>query len=342
MNIYDTATLNRVLQDLNQPASFLLDTYFPLVQTSTTEEIYFDVDKSKPRITPFVSPRHPGKVVDNGGYETKSFRPAYAKDKREFQPDGPLKRRIGEQIGGSSNPAARRAAALGAAMEDQLKMLTRREEVMASEALRTGAVTVAGDGYPSVTVNFGRDAALTKALTTTARWGETDVKPLRNMETWAGEIQDASGAVSPNVTFDPKAWELVRDDPEVEKFLEYRRGTSNSINIDPMIRGQGQDKARYVGSIGDLNFWVYQDTYVDDDGNTQKLLPDYTVIMGGGAIEGTRAYGVIQDEKANYRADRYFIKSWLEEDPAIRWMLLQSAPLVVPYRVNASFCATVR
>ena len=51
---------------------------------------------------------------------------------------------------------------------------------------------------------------------------------------------------------------------------------------------------------------------------------------------------MIEDEKAGYRAPQYFIKSWLEEDPAVRWLLLQCAPLIVPYPVNASFCATVR
>ena len=37
----------------------------------------------------------------------------------------------------------------------------------------------------------------------------------------------------------------------------------------------------------------------------------------------------------------YFSKSWVEEDPAVRYLMLQSAPLVVPYRVNASLCAKV-
>ena len=49
---------------------------------------------------------------------------------------------------------------------------------------------------------------------------------------------------------------------------------------------------------------------------------------------------MIMDEKAAFKALRYFSKSWLEEDPAVRWLLMQSAPLVVPYRPNASLCAT--
>ena len=67
------------------------------------------------------------------------------------------------------------------------------------------------------------------------------------------------------------------------------------------------------------------------------------VLLGSrSGIEGVRCYGAIKDEQAGFQANRYFPKSWLENDPAVRWMLLQSAPLVVPYRPNASMCVTVK
>jgi hypothetical protein len=37
----------------------------------------------------------------------------------------------------------------------------------------------------------------------------------------------------------------------------------------------------------------------------------------------------------------YFVKSWTEEDPSVRFLMLQSAPLVFPTRPNASFKAKV-
>jgi hypothetical protein len=143
---------------------------------------------------------------------------------------------------------------------------------------------------------------------------------------------------------DALAWRVFKSDPKVEKLLDIRRiADSTNLSLGPIAFGQGGELARYVGTIGDLDFWVYNDRYVDDNDVVQKLLPDYTVLVGStGQLEGTRCYGAIQDEKAGYRAQRYFSKSWLEEDPAVRWLLLQSAPLIVPYRPNASFCATVR
>lgn len=352
-DVFTTQRLAKVVERLDRPSSFLLDTFFPMVQTEDkgSEEIHFDIDESKPRITPFVHPTVAGKVVDNEGYRTESFRPAYAKDKRRFDPTMPLKRQIGEQIGGDMSPAQRYDAAVSVTLSNQLEMLTRREEVMASEALRLGQVTVAGEGYKTVVVNFGRDSTLTIALLTTARWGESGVSPLDNLESWCGRVSTKSGAACRDILMDPLAWALFKKDPQVVAQLDRAayRG-QDIVQVGPVVRGQGNDKYRYMGSIGDLDFYMGQDVYVDDAGNLQQILPDYTVMgaargdanSGRGGLEGTRCYGTILDPKANWSAVRYFSKMWDEEDPAVRWMLLQSAPLVVPYRPNASFCATVR
>jgi hypothetical protein len=350
MDIFATAVLNRTVEALDQPSSFLLDKFFPFVQTdATSEEIKFDVIDSKPRITPFVHPTKAGIVVNDQGYKTQSFKPAYVKDKRRFNPNQPLRRMAGEQIGGTMTPQQRREAQVAMSLKDQLDMLTRREEVMASEVLRTGKVTVKGEGYPEVVVDFGRHADLTAALGGSVEWGDAGVKPMDDLETFATAIQGKSGAVAKDVVMDPKAWNLFRNDADVKVLLD-RRAYMNyeDLSVGPMIRGQGNQKARYVGTIGDFDIWVYQDIYVDDDGNTQQMMPDYTVAMaasgvgGSGGLEGARAYGVIQDEKAGYKAERYFVKSWMEEDPAVRWLLLQSAPLVFPYRPNASGCWKVK
>lgn len=341
MDIFSTQVLAKVVERLHTPPSFLLDTFFPNVQTSDKEEIFFDVTDSKPRISPFVSPLLPGKVVDGSGYQTKSFKPAYVKDKRRFDANIPYKRMAGEIIGGSLSPAQRYERALATHLKDQLDNLTRREEVMAAEILRTGKVIVSGDGYPAQTVDFGRDAELTKALSGSATWDSSSVNPVDDLEDWAITLQDKSGVVAKTVVMDPQAWKIFRSNTTVQKYLDIRRGTNNTINIDPQIISESE-KARYAGSIGDFAIWVYNDTYIDDKGVTCKLLPEKTVLLGSRVgLEGTRCYGAIHDEKANWTANRYFTKSWLEEDPSVRWLLLQSAPLVVPYRPNASMCVTV-
>lgn len=245
MDIFSTHVLAKVVENLPTPSSFLLDTFFPNIQTSEKEEIFFDVTDSKPRITPFVSPLLPGKVVNGNGYQTKSFKPAYVKDKRRFDANIPFKRMAGETIGGNLSNAQRYERALATTLQDQLDNLTRREEVMAAEILRTGKTIVSGDGYPATTVDFGRDAALTKALVSENTWSGAGSKPLDNLEDWAAEIQNKAGVVAKTVVMDPDAWKIFRSNASVEKYLDYRRGTTNSLNKDPIVRGK-ESKARYV------------------------------------------------------------------------------------------------
>ncbi len=337
MDIFTTGVLRRVVRDLPQPQPFFLNSFFRNEQIETTEEIHFDVTNGKRRIAPFVSPVVAGKVVAQNGFSTKTFKPAYVKDKRVFNPQDTLKRTVGERIGGEISPAQRLQLKLATELVDQVEMLTRRLELMAVEALRRGKVTVTGDQYPTVEVDFGRDAGLTKALTTTARWGETGVSPLDDVDAWSMAVSLASGATANTVVMDVKAWQLFSADPKVVKLLDRFRG--NDV-LQSTVGGHG---AKYMGNTGVFDIWVYTDWYHDPDtGAVTSYLPDYTVIVTGPDLEGTRCFGAIQDEEAGFEAMPYFPKSWLEKDPSVRYLLMQSAPLIVPYRVNASLCATVR
>ena len=336
MDIFTTAVLAAVVAQLPQPAPFILNNYFRNIQTETSEDIHFDVDTSRRRLSPFVSPIVAGKVVLDKGYTTKVFSPAYIKDKRVFDPSRPFKRIIGEQIGGTMNPAQRLQAALASNLADQIDMLTRRQEIMAIETLRTGAITIDGDMYPVASLNFGRDAALTIALAGAARWGQAGIKPLDDVQTWSMLVTEKSGAAANTLVMDVEAWKLFSASADVVKLLDRFRGADQ---LSPTLTGQG---ARYMGNIGTFDIWVYVGWYEHPTtGAATPYLPANTVLVLGPDLEGTRAYGAIRDEAAGFQAMPYFAKSWVEDDPAVRYLMLQSAPLTVPYRVNASACATV-
>ena len=340
-NEFSTNVLARVIEDLPNPEAFLLNTFFPLVMEDPSEEIHFDIDKSKPRITPLVSPLVAGKIVQDRAFTTSTFRPAYAKDKRRFNPNQPLRRAIGERIGGALDPQQRRDLQIRLTLEDQLQMLTRREEVMAAEAMRLGRVTVIGEGYDTVVVNYGRDAALDVTLTANDRWTITDAAsdPVSDIESFATTVQSKGNWGVTDIVLSPEAWIALRQRllarGELQAFLDFNRGGASNLEIGPgTSMGNGQ-KSRYLGVLGTFRLWVYSDTYLDDTGTEQQILPAFeTLFVAAGGLEGTRCYAAIQDEEANYEATRYFAKSWLEKDPAVRFMLLQSAPLTVPFRPN--------
>lgn len=336
MDLFSTDSLLGVVDSLLVPPQFFLARYFPLVQTEDTDEIHFDVIDKTRRLAPFVSPVSEGKVVASQGYTTKTFKTAYIKDKRVFDTNRPFKRLAGEALTGALRPAERLIGMLGMDLRDQIEMTDRRMEVMAAEALRTGSITVAGENYPTTSVNFGRDAGLTITLTGTDKWDQAGVNPLDDLQDWAQLVLQKSGAMPREVTMTVDVWKLFRGNTAVQSRLDQFRGTSTLAQ-----NAQVSEGAVYMGDLDGFSFYVYSAWYVDDAGSEQPILPAGSVTLAGAQLEGVRVYGAIRDEEAGYQAMPYYPKSWVEKDPSVRYLLMQSAPLPVPTRVNATLGATV-
>lgn len=337
-DIYSTAFMMKVVEKVDRPSSFILNTYFPFLQTFDTEEIHFDVMIHGRTLAPFVSPVVEGKIVQEKGITTNSMKPAYVKPKTPLIAGEAIKRRAGEQIGGALSPQERQLQRIGRTIEEHINMISRRKEVMAAEVMRTGTLLIEGEKYPQQLLNFGRDSELTQTLTLTARWGETGVNPLDDLQNWALLVLKKSGTQPTTVTMDVDAWRLFIASSDVKSQLDTRHVTNNAIeNKIHSVTG-----GIYQGRIGGFDFYTYADFYQDDAGVLQPVLPSYTVLMGGEGIEGVQAHGAIQDDSAGFMSLEYYTKTWLEPDPAMRFVMTQSAPLVVPCNVNASFCATVR
>lgn len=343
-NLFDTNVLVQVVPTLLRPQKFLLDSFFPNVVESDSEYVSIDVDIGKRRMAPFVSPLVEGKLVEQRRMQTDRFKPAYIKDKRAPDLLKPVRRMMGERIGGNATGAERMMANLVAEMTDQIDCIDRRLEWMAAQALVTGAVTISGDGFETVSVDFGRNTNLSPALTSTATWTAAHISagtatPSQNIETWQQTMLKVSGAVADRLIFTTGAWNMFILDPVVKQTIWYpgNGGPGNTVQVGAQIA----TGAVYKGRWGQYDLYVYNDWYVDDNNVQQPMLPDGSIIMSGSQLMGTRAFGQIMDPSFNYAPMAYAPKSWVVEDPAQRFLMMQSAPIVIPSRVNASLCATV-
>jgi len=350
-DVYSTNVLMGVVQNLKTPNPWLLDMCFTQEFVDPSEEIHFDVIPGKRRIAPFVSPYVEGRVVESLGQNVKTFKPAYIKDKRVFNPAIGQKRTAGEQIGGSLTPEQRMQLHLATQLQDQIDMVARRMEVMASEALRLGTVTVAGEGYPTTTVNFGRTAGNTIAnLSGGTLWSANPTTPtsfpLDNLQDWGLVGLQNSSRFPADVVLGVDAWKAFRVHLSVKDRLYGIHNLGLGLNQGAAATEGGQ----FMGRIDNFNIYVYSGWYVDPATGTETpifpakacLMTSFKSEQSQPGVEGVRAFGAIMDERAGLQAVPYFPKSWLNEDPAVRYLMLQSAPLVVPTRPDASvYCAVV-
>jgi len=339
LSVYNTAELVYYVRNLKLAQTFLLDNYFPNIVESDAPEVAIDVDVGLRRMAPFCSPLVEGKPVESRRFITNLFRPAYIKDFRNPDLLKPVRRNIGERLMGANSPAERLEANLAWEMADQVDMINRRLEWMAAQALIGGTVTIAGEGFPEpIQVNFNRDPSLTVALTGAMQWGQTDVYPSDYITQWASTILQKSGAVPTDIIFTNSSWNAFKNDIKVINALWMERSGDSQVDLG----GRMAHGAMYMGRWGQYRLFLYNDWYIDPvTGVEEPMIPDGTVLMTGEGLEGTRAFGQILDPEFNYQALAYAPKLWYSKNPAAINLMMQSAPIVIPSRVNASFSATV-
>jgi hypothetical protein len=337
-DIYDSSVLSGVVRNLLGVPQFLLDRYFPIEQTETSEEIHFDVEDGRRRIAPFVSPLVEGQIVASKGYTTNTFTPAYIKDKRVVDMNRPFKRSAGEAFGGDRTPIERLRAHIASEMADQRNMVDRRLEVMAALVVCNGKILIEGEKYPPVIVDFQRLG--THNAVAAPLWSDPASKPLDDLGAWSGIVLQDTGVMAMDVIMPPNVWKVFRANKQITDEIALYR----PLNQPPTLQSgtAQQEGGVYMGNVDGYNIYVYAGWYVDPKDNVEKQIwPANKIAILSPQMEGVRAFGAIRDERAGLQAMPYFPKSWIQEDPSVRFLLLQSAPLLVPYRVNATLSAQV-
>jgi hypothetical protein len=343
-DLYSTAVLLGVIRHISRVQTFLLDNFFPLTQTEESEDIHFDVVKRGRTIAPFVSPLVEGQIVQGAGYSTKTFRPAFMKPKGVVNPRQALKRRPGEALSGQLTAQQRLELIVRELLADHLERIVRRLEVMAAEALQKGQVTVKGEKYPTTVVDFGRDAALSfAALTTTKKWTHADSTPLMDIETWCQAVLKLEGVVITDIIHTLDAWNAFSNHADVKAKLDNRRIVAGNLDTQqPADIG-----AVFRGNIDGRNHWTYQDWYIDPDDETETekpMIEDGYVVGTSRALNGVKAFGAVpvtEGDSIRIYAEPYVPTSWVNKDPPMRYVMTQSAPLIVPTKPNATFSCKV-
>lgn len=340
-NIYDTTTLLSVMSQQKVIQPFWLS-FFPTQINFDTEDIAFDrVSNDYRRLAPFVAPNVQGRVQGMSGYDTVSFKPAYVKPKDVVDPNMVIPRQPGEALGtGSLSLDQRRNAVIAEILKQHRTKLTNRNEWLAARALIDGAVTISAPDYPSVTINFRRDAALSTTLLGTSRWDNVAATPLNDIKTMKQTANAKSGVKITRLVFGATAWDLFTQRVDLRSLMDNNYGGLET-RVTRMYDGyEGQE---YLGVIqgldggGRIEAWLDTSKYVDEAGVEQFFLDQSTVVGVSQMIEGVRCFGAIKDFKAGLRPLEVFTKMWEEEDPSVQYLLSQSAPLMVPKRPNASF-----
>lgn len=339
--LYSSRQLIRLVQPLDRPQSFLRNLLFePAPRLFDTRRIDFHVINSALEVAQFVHPDATAKPTAERGFKIESFEPAYIKELTPLTPSSMLDITPGEIVGGNRSPLERRALRTTKIVQDHEARIVRRVESMCSTILATGAITVEGEDYPAATVSFGRDAGLTVALTSTARWGETGVSPMANTRTWTNLVSSKSGAAVDTCVMGDEAFELAIKESEFKERLDNRRQSGGDMEM--FLAPKGVDSwGVYQGRVGNVDYFTYSQPY-NEGGVAKNMMDPYGVILASRRqAENVVAFGAIMDMEM-LQAATFWPKMYPVHNPSRTMIETASAPLPILVRPNATFYAKVR
>ncbi|RXE48708.1 major capsid protein [Chromohalobacter israelensis] len=326
-DLFSPRTMLEAIRQMKLARRFLGEMFFGAKPRNfTTEHVDIDIIKGQRKMAPFVRPNRPGRVVDRSGSVMRSYKPPYVKPKMETNAGILLnQRQPGETIYSGRTPLQRAGDQMAQDWEDLDDQISRREEWMRAQALTTGSVNVVGDGVDDIVDFQMSDSHL---VTEATAWSEAGADPIADLRKYKRRIAKDSGRTGNVAVLSSEAAEAFLDNETVQQKLNTRR-----VDLG-MIRPQElPDGVTYLGYLNDpgLDLYAYEEWYIDDQSGDEKpMIPAGGLIVGPSNSRCSMLYGAIQDmaaiEGAMFDVARY-PKSWLEDDPGVRWMMLQSAPL---------------
>jgi hypothetical protein len=342
ISLFNTRTMLQALEELRTPNTFLLRKFFTTQRECPTKSVDIDIYKGKRRVAAYVNRRAQGQSIDRIGYSTHTYDPPYLKPKMVTTVDDLLTRLPGENVYSPMSPEQRANVQLGKDLAELDSIITRSEELQAKQALFDGKIEVHDvDGNDVVDdIDFQRSATHTIDLTATGEvsWDESGAQPLKDLRTWRRLNLQDSGLSSDIVIMGSDAVDTFLGNAEVQEKLDNYRMELGQLVMEAQELG-----VTYIGRIEGLDIYSYDEWYIDPSTGTEgALVPANKVLVGSTKARCERVYGAIDDASNGVFAVARYPKTWVENDPSVRFLQLHSAPLLVPVQVDAFTVATVQ
>lgn len=331
-DLFTPISLTLRVNQLIPAPQFLLDMFFSSLPPDLhdTESFAVDIWKDGQKMAPFVNACLPARPQEREQMVTDIITPGYVKKLRDLKGCDLSERFPGEAIGMGMDPAEKVQQVQDNDMRVMDLEIDRREEWMAAKQLTTGIIQLRGDGvHADVDIHFPTSHAIPASVAWSTTTGDAPINDLENAQ---GLIAD-KGFTATDLILGRTSWQNFRRNQGVKELLDIRNINGNMLAAALVTTG-----AVFRGEFNGLRVWTYWAKYIDDVTNLlTPFIPDDMALVGSTGATGVRHYGLIKDLKAPGGAARVrrFAKSYEEDNPSVRYTLVQSAPMPVMHTPDA-------
>ncbi len=346
IDLFSTVQLDAMVRVMPPKASFFKTKFFNVDKPEPTTKIAVDFYKGKRRVAPFVSERNVAPVAEKIGYATNTFDTPLVSVKDVTNIEDLMKRLPGELLMNSGvSPDERALQLLAQTLVDFDDQISRREEVMCAQALFDGKIDVIGED-----VNYTVDFEMTNTATLSVLWDATDstADPVADLKGMAVQCM-LKGYRTPDICIMERSAyaAFVNRCKELGYFNQW-----NFLDVSIQPERNDLENVTYCGRLRDpgVDIYIYDAWYIDDwssDTPTEKsMVPKGKVLLASTRAKYSTYYGVMTFTDPMTNAFRSIMgtrgaDSWIQKEPAMRFLKLASRPLPVPHEIDSWYVATV-
>jgi hypothetical protein len=337
--LFETRTLLETVndRDFTTEPRFLIDNFWGGVRNTFSKYIDWEVRNGKIRLARFRPSGAAANVVGrNGGKLTTVTAPNIREKMPLTAPE--LFRKSAEfgQVfldGGASIDAARERA-----LSDDLRQLRsrieEREEWMAAQLLTTPGVISYEDEEVAWTLDMDLPSDVSFTIVGTDVWAGSTSNVVNDLETFSNRTRSYTGVGITDIILGEGAATAFRNDKSVREDLKQINFEVGRLRVDFGTNS--------IGRFANINFWSYSREYLDENGVTQNMMPSNMAIGIGGTFKqnSERTFGLVEEVEETF-ADQFFSKSWVDQDPSVRWVLVSSRPLPIAKQIGSWITAQV-
>ena len=307
IEINDTISLIKAAEQIKPPATYLVDTFFPTVETNLQSTIMMEYrERGREKLAPYVVEGAKGVNMKREGSYMRVYSPPMVAPRRVITQKDVSRRGFGEMPYFSTVSAEERQAKMQADdLADLIGSIANRKNQMAAEILTTGGFTI--EGYADDGSRGRLDQVTfsnTVDINVTAAWSDTTTSIFNDLQRMSEHIQEDAGMVPTLLIVGKNVPRYLRKNKEMLDWLMVpNRQNLAVMSFEPKYISP---QVQYIGTISALNLEVvcYNETYTADDGTLKPFLGADDVIMGvpGRGTCQHAAITLIDDAETGFRS----------------------------------------
>ena len=328
VSLFDFRTLTETVNRIIPTKTVISDNVFANKKQVYANHIEVDIVEGRRKIAPITNPNREAPLVSNLTRKKEIYSFPNVKQKKilDFKDLVGVPPGYNLYSGSGDTIESAKKQKIAEELFELKENVIRRHEYLCCQAL-SGKIDYKIDNQ-SYSLDFGMPATHKITLETTNKWSETTAKILDNIKAWIRLISSDAGKKAKRAYMGSDVADVFLKDEKIVKLLDTAKASIGEIGFEV----REKEGVVYHGRLFGVDLYEYSEEFTDEDGSTKPFIPKNSFILTPEKNRSIFYSGLIKDASLETAsALPFFAKSWVEQDPGTRYLLVDSSPLPVPH-----------